>query len=29
MHVFLAHKIDKQKLEAQLRKSKGGNVTQL
>ena len=29
MHVFLAHKIDKQKLETSLRKNKGGNVTQL
>ena len=29
MHNFLAHKIDKQKLEASLRKHKGGNVTEL
>jgi hypothetical protein len=29
MHIFLAHKIDKQNLEAQIRKSKVGNVTEL
>jgi len=29
MHTFLAHKLDKQRLEANLRRSKGGKVTQL